>query len=206
MPPSSPSVDSRSNPTLDCMTDALLLREGHGLGDAGYVRGSSSWVTATATSAGAPAKLGSSTSLSAAPPVEPGERDAHPATAPAPAIVVRPGPATARARSAMQLRALDAQLRDLRIERQRTAESAAARRRASWWIPPGAFAVGAAAAAFSGVAGARVGLEVAIFACLFAGFLTLGIAITRIRRQRRCAREHAMCRASPGKPRAQPDP
>ena len=177
MPASSSRFDVRSNPTFVCLTDALLLREGDGQLGARYVRGSSRTDRADGggapPSAGAPASADTPTTRSVGPCfVEP----------PSPALprgLVRAVVLEERARHVVEVRALDAQLREVREQRRRLAERAGARWRSWWCGAVWGVAVGASTAAFVSLASASRGVELATATCVVAGSVTLGLVAAR---------------------------
>jgi hypothetical protein len=174
MPPSVPSVEARSSQTLDCFTDAILLREGRGAVGATYVRGTSSTTAAVSSH---PVSSSLATPMSGAGPPPFARVSAFPAAAPV--IVVRTGRATERAQRVRELRALDAQLEAVRAERSQLADRVARYASTLGWALPAAFAIGASCAALSGLAAGRASFEVAIGACLVAGLVVLGVVFAR---------------------------
>ena len=160
---STPRIESRSEGTLDCHTDAILLREGAVALGSAYLRGSSS----------ASMSVGTPTTMSEPPPFAL-PRSTFPAAKVT--FVVEARPATVRAP------------REL-VPRSRAAGRAAAvvplprapSPVATLWVA-GAFALGATTSASAGHLRNRA-LEVAAFACVIAGVVLLVVAAVQLRRR-----------------------
>jgi len=177
---STPSIETRSEGTLDCHTDAILLREGAGAACPTYLRGSSAGVSALPSGTSVSLSVGTPTTASEPPPFAVA-RSVFPAAKLA--IVVGPGPATVRARA----RARDRLVRPNRAERRAAAVAPARRARgASAITGAGAFALGATTAASVGqlTGGA---LETAALSCIVAGVVMLLVALARTREGTRLA-------------------
>lgn len=176
---STPRIETRSEATLDCHTDAIMLREGVGGAVCStYLRGSPAETRAVGSGTSVPDSAGTRTVVSEAPPFAP-LRSAY-ADAKV-AFVVGAGPATARARARSSAR----------MDRRRAAVTLRARASLARAVRGlGMFALGAAAAASVGELAERA-LETAALACILAGVLILLLALGRTRRAARSKRRAA---------------
>ncbi len=149
--------ETRSEATLDCHTDAILLREGPGAVASTYLRGSGAPARAPGSVPSLPISIGTPTTVSEPPPFSPA-RSTFPAGGVAIVVTDR---------------------RDLQVRRAR-ATSPPPPMRASWPITSaGIFALGAATAASVGELAGRA-LETAALACILAGVLILLLALLRM--------------------------
>jgi hypothetical protein len=178
-------TDSRSNPTLDCHTDAIILREGAGAVCSTYLDGSPSSPSVTRTPTTASESISVATPTDAEPSPFIVRRSAFRA---APQFIVHAGPATARARgraagaaAAGGARRAAAAAPEIRIR---------ARSLPTWTVFAG-FALGASVAAPAVIVLER-GVAFAVLACVVAGVVTLFSGLTPPPRRGRVA----------GKPRA----
>jgi hypothetical protein len=163
MTPSRLFTDTRSNPTLDLLTDAIIRREGEGAVCSTYLSESSSTPTETPTLS---EELPPSTRIA-------------PFRAAAPVLIVRAAPPTLPTRRALEGNGpgglpLEAAGNSPNANAE---ESAALQAAAPLWPLVASFAIGASAAAFAGAASDRWCLELAIVACMVAGTLTLWAAV-----------------------------
>jgi hypothetical protein len=171
--PSSPSMEPRSRDTLDCSTGAIILREGAGAVVSTYLTESESAL------AGAPTQTQTPTPTSPESMAEPPQR-AWP--------IVRPGPATERARqrelaAALAILANVPKSKEVRETRERRRDARPSPRRAPTataspaWTRCGMFALGAAVAAIAGRFADRGDFFVAVVASLLAGVLTTAVVL-----------------------------
>ena len=176
---STPRIETRSEATLDCHTDAIMLREGVGAVGSTYLRGSPAETRALGSGTSIPESVGTRTVPSEAPPFAPPRRSAF-ADAKV-AFVVGAGPVKARARARSSAR----------TDRRRTAVAPRARASLARAVRGlGMFALGAAASASVGELAERA-LETAALACILAGVLLLLLALVRTRRGARRKRRAA---------------
>lgn len=179
-----PSMETRSEPTLECHTDAIILRDGAGAVCSTYLRGSSSGPSAPPSATSLSLSLGTPTTASEPPPFAV-RRSAFPAAEVA--IVVGVGPATQRVKA--RARALERTYR-----RAGAVAPSSLTRGASAVAYASAFALGAATAASVGHVADRA-LEIASFACMVAGAVTLLVGILRTRaRVASCGKRRAVGR------------
>jgi hypothetical protein len=162
-------TDSRSNPTLDCHTDAIILREGAGAVCSTYLDGSPSSPSVTRTPTTASESISVATPTDAEPSPFIVRRSAFRA---APQFIVHAGPATARARgraaaAAGGARRAAAAPPEIRIR---------ARSLPTWTVFAG-FALGASVAAPAVIVLER-GVAFAVLACVVAGVVTLFSGLT----------------------------
>lgn len=191
MPISKPGLDTRSEPTLGCFTDAILLREGPGAVASTYVRGSSlppappiaplppvpplpplplssGTLTPTPTSSSEPAPF--LTRGSAFPA-------AHPV------VIVRADPRPAPMASQARSSTVGARAAG-RCGRSRAGRSGAGALAKRWgrrlpWTAFAGFALGASLACLTGIFTAAGSVGLAAGASLLAGSVTLYVALTR---------------------------
>ena len=163
---STPRIETRSEGTLDCHTDAIMLREGVGAMGSTYLRGSPAGARPPGSGSSVPVSRGTQTTVSEPPPFAP-VRSAFPDGKGE--FVVSVGPARARVPARTWAR----------IEGRRSAGTLPGRASVARAIRgAGVFALGAATAASVGELAERA-LETAALACIVAGAGLLLLALVR---------------------------
>ncbi len=167
---STPRIETRSEGTLDCHSDAIMLREGVGAIGSTYLRGSPAEARLPGSESSIPVSLGTQTTVSEPPPFA-RVRSAFPDAKGA--FVVSAGSARARAPARTSTR----------VEGRRSAVTLPGRASVARAIRGAAvFALGAATAASVGELAERA-VETAALACILAGALLLFLALARMRTQ-----------------------